>query len=90
MKILLKKFEHKGEQYEINLVKRPDGTYFIKDFKGEIPFSPFYCGIDDKLNIFDIKKIEAMLEQPVVDYFITESEACARHWADNKHRLGVK
>jgi hypothetical protein len=88
MKRLLRTFEHNGEKYEINLIKRQDGTYFVKDFKGGIPFSPFYWGIDDKLNILDISKIETMLEQPIVDYFISESEAGARHWADNKHRFG--
>jgi len=82
----LKTFKHKGEEYEIMLVKRPDGIYFLKDFYGGTPFSPFYYCIHD-LGFIDIKKIDTRLDQPVLKHLISQSEDGVRFWADNKHKI---
>lgn len=86
MKKLVKKFKHKGEKYEIMLVKRSDGIYFLKDFNGEIPFSPFYYCVSD-LGFIDIDEIDARLDQPMLKHLISQSEDGARFWADNKHKI---
>lgn len=83
MEKFLKAFVHKGEKYEIILIKRLDGTFFLKDFKGGIPFSPFYYCISD-LGFIDINEIEAHHEQSVLQFLIAQAEEGARHWADNK------
>ena len=86
MKKLLKVFEYKGEKYEIVLVKRPDGIFFLKDFNGGIPFSPFYYCIHD-LGYINISEIEIKFEQPVLDYLMSQSEEGTRYWADNKTNI---
>jgi hypothetical protein len=86
MKKLLKEFEHNGEKYEIMLVKRPDGMYFLKDFNGEAPFSPFYYCVSD-LGFIDIDEIDARLDQPMLKYLIAQSEDGARYWADHKDKI---
>jgi hypothetical protein len=86
MERFLKVFEHRGEKYEIMLVKRLDGTYFLKDFKGGIPFSPFYYCISD-LGFIDISIIEDHQEQSVLNFLISQAEEGARHWANNKQQI---
>ncbi len=86
MKKLVKKFNYKGEKYEIMLIKRSDGIYFLKDFNGKMPFSPFYHCVPD-VGFIDINEIDARLEQPMLKYLIAQSENGVRFWADNKKEL---
>jgi len=86
MEKFLKAFLHKGEKYEIILVKRMDGTYFLKDFKGGLPFSPFYYCISD-FGFIGISEIEDQDDQSVLNFLIAQAEAGARHWADNKNLI---
>ena len=86
MERFLKAFEYKSEKYEIMLIKRLDGTYFLKDFKGGMPFSPFYYCISD-LGFIDTSELETQHEQSVLNFFIAQAEDGARHWADNKYLI---
>ena len=83
MERFLKAFEYQGEEYEIMLVRRLDGTYFLKDFKGGIPFSPFYYCVSD-LGFMGGSFKEDPQEESVLNFLIAQAEDGARHWADNK------
>lgn len=84
MSKILKKFEYNGVQYEIRLIKRTDGTWFLKDFKGGNPFSPYYYGIQRDV---DIPKVEALLGEPILNNLISLAEDGVRIWVDNKDKL---
>jgi len=84
MERFLSAFEYKGESYEIILTKRLDGTYFLKDFKSGIPFSPFYYCIND-LGFFDVNIKEELDRPSVLHFLIKQAENGARHWADHKY-----
>lgn len=86
MEKFLKAFEHNGEKYEIILIRRLDGTYFLKDFRKGMPFSPFYYCISD-LGFIDVNEIETHHRQSVLDFLIAQAENGARHWADNKNLI---
>ena len=80
----LKTFEHKGVKYEIKLMKRMDGSWFLKDFKDGLPFS-FYCySIREDV---DVHKLEKLLNTPIIEYLITMAEDGVRFWADNADKL---
>lgn len=81
---IVKKVEYKGVQYEIRLIRRQDGTWFLKDFLNAQPFSPFYYGISEGV---DIKRIEALLGVPIKEYLISEAESGIRFWVENKDKL---
>lgn len=83
MERLLKVFEYNGEKYEIMLVERLEGTYFLKDFKKGVPFSPFYYCVNN-LGFIDISDIEVEQDHPVMNFLISQSEQGVRHWADYK------
>jgi len=80
----LKKFKYKDIEYEIKLMKRIDGTWFLKDFKDGLPFS-FYCySIREDV---DVHKLEQLLNTPVIDYLINMAEDGVRFWVDNADKL---
>ena len=86
MKKVLRAFKHKGEEYEIVLERRKDGIFILKDFNGQVPFSPLYYCVSD-LGFIDIDKIDASIHQPILNYLISQSEDGARYWADNKRSI---
>ena len=86
MEKFLKTYEYKGERYEIILIRRLDGTYFLKDFKGGMPFSPFFYCISD-LGFIDIGEVVAQDDHSVLNFLIMQAENGARHWADNKEMI---
>lgn len=77
----LKPFEYKGEKYEIRLIKRLDGTWFLKDFKNGSPFSPYYYGVQEDM---DVARGEAQVGMPLIDYLVSQVEDGVRFWAENK------
>jgi len=86
MERFLRAFEYQGEKYEIMLVRRLDGTYFLKDFKGGLPFSPFYYCVSD-LGFLGSSISEDQQEESVLTFLILQAEDGARHWADNKSSI---
>ena len=86
MSEILKIFEYKDVQYEIRCIKRPDGTWFLKDFKEGNPFSPYYYGIHRDV---DIPKVEALLGEPILDNLISLAVEGVRIWADNKDKIKI-
>jgi hypothetical protein len=86
MSKILKKLEYNGIQYEIRLITRGDGTWFLKDFKQGSPFSPYYYGIHEGV---DVSRVEAMLGMPLLDYLISQAEDGVRFWVENKDKLKI-
>lgn len=76
-------FEYKGVKYEIRFIKRPDGTWFLKAFKNGNPFTPYYYGIDSKVD-FSVMQV---LDDPAIDYLVQQAEDDVKWWVDNSDKI---
>ncbi len=86
MEKLLKVMEYRGEKYEIRMVESLGGTYFLKDFRNGIPFSPYYYCVAD-LGFVDTDDVDDLNENPMLRFLLAQAEQGARHWADNKQSM---
>jgi hypothetical protein len=86
IKELLKTIEHKGEKYEIMLVKE-NGKWFLQDFKNGHPYSPYRYEVSDKVSMLEL---ESKLGRPVLDYLISAVEDGIYVWVENKDKFNKR
>lgn len=80
-----KTFSYNGENFEIKIHQRDDGTIFAKDYKiNDLPFSPFFytCGPD-----VNALELEAKTGIPVEEHLFFQAEQTIKFWSDNKDKL---
>jgi len=79
-----KKFEHDGVFYEIRLIRRMDGTFFLKDFRDGSPFTPFLYSIDKNVNV---NHVENIIGTSLMKYMIAQVEEGIIFWLKYKNQL---
>jgi hypothetical protein len=85
---LVKKFLHKGVEYEIRLIRRFNGEHFLKVFKEGNLFNPYYYNVPKGIIAFQVQRY--MGGKLLLDYLISQVEGDIVFWVENKDKIKLK